>query len=180
MFDRLEAWSIAFADAVWGLPMVALLLGGGGFFLVISRAMPYRHLGHAFAVMSGRYDTPDEEGELSHFQALAAALSNTMGLGNIAGVALAIVAGGPGAVFWMWISAIVGIATKFFTCSLGVMYRGVDSAANLQRGPMYVIHEALTRTSYTHAVLFSLSLLIVTLPIFLAKQLSALSVQTVF
>ena len=75
----------------------------------------------------------------------AAALSNTMGLGNIAGVALAIVAGGPGAVFWMWISAIVGIATKFFTCSLGVMYRGVDSAGNLQGGPMYVIREARRR-----------------------------------
>jgi AGCS family alanine or glycine:cation symporter len=160
MFDRLEVWSIAFADAVWGLPMVALLLGGGGFFLVISRAMPYRHLGHAFAVMSGRYDTPDEEGELSHFQALAAALSNTMGLGNIAGVALAIVAGGPGAVFWMWISAIVGIATKFFTCSLGVMYRGVDSAGNLQGGPMYVIREALPRSFYPLAVLFSLAGLI--------------------
>ena len=83
-FEQLESWSIAFADAVWGLPLVALLLGGGAFFLIVSRAMPYRYLGHAFAVMSGRYDTPDEAGELSHFQALAAALSNTMGLGNIA------------------------------------------------------------------------------------------------
>ena len=130
--------------------------------------------------MSGRYDTPDEEGELSHFQALAAALSNTMGLGNIAGVALAIVAGGPGAVFWMWISAIVGIATKFFTCSLGVMYRGVDSAGNLQGGPMYVIREALPRSFYPLAVLFSLAGLIGTLPMFQANQLTALVGQTVF
>jgi AGCS family alanine or glycine:cation symporter len=160
--------------------MVALLLGGGGFFLIVSRAMPYRYLGHAFAVMSGRYDTPDEEGELSHFQALAAALSNTMGLGNIAGVALAIVAGGPGAVFWMWISAIVGIATKFFTCSLGVMYRGVDSAGNLQGGPMYVIREALPRSFYPLAVLFSVAGLIGTLPMFQANQLTALVGQTVF
>jgi Na+/alanine symporter len=96
-------------------------------------------------VLLGRYDTPDAAGEISHRQALAAALSNTMGLGNIAGVALAIVAGGPGAVFWMWISAIVGIATKFFTCSLGVMYRGTDSLGNLQGGPMYVIREALPK-----------------------------------
>ncbi|MEC8157900.1 MAG: alanine/glycine:cation symporter family protein [Pseudomonadota bacterium] len=179
-FEQLEAWSIAFADAVWGLPMVALLLGGGAFFLIVSRAMPYRYLGHAFAVMSGRYDTPDEAGELSHFQALAAALSNTMGLGNIAGVALAIVAGGPGAVFWMWMSAVVGIATKFFTCSLGVMYRGLDSAGNLQGGPMYVIREALPRRFYPLAVLFSVAGLIGTLPMFQANQLTALIGQTVF
>ena len=180
MFENLEAWSVAFADAVWGLPMVALLLGGGGFFLVISRALPYRHLGHGFAVMSGRYDTPDEQGELSHFQALAAALSNTMGLGNIGGVALAIVAGGPGAVFWMWISAVVGIATKFFTCSLGVMYRGLDSEGNLQGGPMYVIREALPKSFYPLAVLFSAAGMIGTLPMFQANQLTALIGQTVF
>ena len=179
-FEALEAWSVAFADAVWGLPMVALLLGGGAFFLVISRALPYRHLGHGFAVMSGRYDTPDEQGELSHFQALAAALSNTMGLGNIGGVALAIVAGGPGAVFWMWMSAVVGIATKFFTCSLGVMYRGLDSEGNLQGGPMYVIREALPKSFYPLAVLFSAAGMIGTLPMFQANQLTALIGQTVF
>ena len=180
MFENLEAWSVAFADAVWGLPMVALLLGGGAFFLVISRALPYRHLGHGFAVMSGRYDTPDEQGELSHFQALAAALSNTMGLGNIGGVALAIVAGGPGAVFWMWMSAVVGIATKFFTCSLGVMYRGLDSEGNLQGGPMYVIREALPKSFYPLAVLFSAAGMVGTLPMFQANQLTALIGQTVF
>ena len=179
-FEQLEAWSVAFADAVWGLPMVALLLGGGAFFLVISRALPYRHLGHGFAVMSGRYDTPDEQGELSHFQALAAALSNTMGLGNIGGVALAIVAGGPGAVFWMWMSAVVGIATKFFTCSLGVMYRGLDSEGNLQGGPMYVIREALPKSFYPLAVLFSAAGMVGTLPMFQANQLTALIGQTVF
>ncbi len=179
-FEQLEVWSVAFADAVWGLPMVALLLGGGAFFLIISRALPYRHLGHGFAVMSGRYDTPDEQGELSHFQALAAALSNTMGLGNIGGVALAIVAGGPGAVFWMWMSAVVGIATKFFTCSLGVMYRGLDSEGNLQGGPMYVIREALPRSFYPLAVLFSAAGMIGTLPMFQANQLTALIGQTVF
>jgi len=180
MFENLESWSVAFADAVWGLAMVALLLGGGAFFLVISRALPYRHLGHGFAVMSGRYDTPDEQGELSHFQALAAALSNTMGLGNIGGVALAIVAGGPGAVFWMWMSAVVGIATKFFTCSLGVMYRGLDSQGNLQGGPMYVIREALPKAFYPLAVLFSAAGMIGTLPMFQANQLTALIGQTVF
>ena len=177
--SALETFSQQLADTVWGTPLVALLLGGGCFFIIASRALPYRYMGHAIAILRGRYDTPDANGEISHQQALAAALSNTMGLGNIAGVALAIVAGGPGAVFWMWMSAIVGIATKFFTCSLGVMYRGKDSLGNLQGGPMYVIREALPRPYYPLAVLFSLAGLIGTLPIFQANQLTALIQDTV-
>lgn len=177
--DALEIFSQQLVNTVWGTPLVALLLGGGCFFIIASRALPYRYMGHAIAILRGRYDTPDANGEISHQQALAAALSNTMGLGNIAGVALAIVAGGPGAVFWMWMSAIVGIATKFFTCSLGVMYRGKDSLGNLQGGPMYVIREALPRPYYPLAVLFSLAGLIGTLPIFQANQLTALIQDTV-
>ena len=177
--SALESFSQQLADTVWGPPLVALLLGGGCFFIIASRALPYRYLGHAIAILMGRYDTPQANGEISHQQALAAALSNTMGLGNIAGVALAIVAGGPGAVFWMWMSAIVGIATKFFTCSLGVMYRGKDSLGNLQGGPMYVIREALPRPYYPLAILFSLAGLIGTLPIFQANQLTALIQDTV-
>jgi len=175
----LESFSQQLVNTVWGTPLVALLLGGGCFFIIASRALPYRYMGHAIAILMGRYDTPDANGEISHQQALAAALSNTMGLGNIAGVALAIVAGGPGAVFWMWMSAIVGIATKFFTCSLGVMYRGKDSLGNLQGGPMYVIREALPRPYYPLAILFSLAGLIGTLPIFQANQLTALIQDTV-
>jgi AGCS family alanine or glycine:cation symporter len=177
--DALEIFSQQLVNTVWGTPLVALLLGGGCFFIIASRALPYRYMGHAIAILRGRYDTPDANGEISHQQALAAALSNTMGLGNIAGVALAIVAGGPGAVFWMWMSAIVGIATKFFTCSLGVMYRGKDSLGNLQGGPMYVIREALPQPYYPLAVLFSLAGLIGTLPIFQANQLTALIQDTV-
>ena len=172
--EAIEQLSEQLANAVWGTPLVTLLLGGGLFFLVASRAAPYRHMGHALAILLGRYDTPNAAGEISHRQALAAALSNTMGLGNIAGVALAIVAGGPGAVFWMWVSAIVGIATKFFTCSLGVMYRGKDSLGALQGGPMYVIREALPKPLYPLALLFALAGLIGTLPIFQANQLTAL------
>ncbi len=175
-----EAFSVVLADAVWGLPMVFLLMGGGVFFLFFSRAIPYRYLLHSVEIMSGRYDTPDEPGELSHFQALAAALSNTMGLGNIAGVALAIVAGGPGAVFWMWLTAFIGIATKFFTCSLGIMYRGRDSLGQLQGGPMYVIREGLSARFYPLAVLFALAGLIGTLPMFQANQLTTLITQTIF
>ena len=176
----LEVFSQRFVELVWGTPLVILLLGGGCFFLVLSRALPYRHLGHALGIMLGRYETPDQPGELSHKQALAAALSNTMGLGNVAGVALAIVAGGPGAIFWMWMSAVIGIATKFFTCSLGVMYRGTDSLGQLQGGPMYVIREALPRGFYPLAIMFALAGLVGTLPLFQANQLSALISDAVF
>jgi len=171
----LKSLSAAFADFVWGTPLLLLLVGGGIYFAFYSRFLPYRHLVHAVGIMLGRYDTPNEPGELTHAQALAAALSGTLGLGNIAGVALAIVAGGPGAVFWMWVSAIVGIATKFFTCSLGIMYRGKDSLGQLQGGPQYIIREALPRAFYPLAVLFSAAGLIGTLPMFQANQLTALA-----
>ena len=170
----LERYSAAFASWVWGTPLLVLLVGGGLFFAIYSRFLPYRHLVHAVGIMLGRYDTPEEPGELTHAQALAAALSGTLGLGNIAGVALAIVAGGPGAIFWMWATAVVGIATKFFTCSLGIMYRGRDSLGNLQGGPQYIIREALPRPFYPLALLFSAAGLIGTLPMFQANQLTAL------
>ncbi len=174
MLDLLERWSAVFANTIWGTPLLVLLVGGGLFFAVYSRLLPYRHVGHAIAITLGRHDTPDEPGELSHAQALAAALAGTLGLGNIAGVALAIVAGGPGAVFWMWASALVGVATKFFTCSLGIMYRGRDSLGQLRGGPQYIIREALPRPFYPLAVLFSAAGLIGTLPMFQANQLTAL------
>ena len=175
MIADLERLSALFANFVWGTPLLVLLVGGGLFFAVYSRFLPYRHLGHAVGIMLGRYDTPGAPGELSHAQALAAALSGTLGLGNIAGVALAIVAGGPGAVFWMWATALVGIATKFFTCSLGIMYRGRDSLGQLQGGPQYIIREALPRPFYPLAVLFSAAGMIGTLPMFQANQLTALA-----
>ena len=178
--DALTHLTQQFAEAVWSTPLVALLLGGGCFFVIASRAVPYRYMGHAINVLLGRHDTPEAPGDISHRQALAAALANTMGLGNIAGVALAIVAGGPGAVFWMWVSAIVGVATKFFTCSLGVMYRGRDSLGNLQGGPMYVIREALPKRFHPLAVMFALAGLIGTLPLFQANQLTALIQATLF
>lgn len=178
--DQLERLSEIFVNAVWGPPLVALLLGGGVFFAVISRLLPYRHFGHAIGIMLGKHDSPDQPGELSHAQALAAALAGTMGLGNISGVALAIVAGGPGAVFWMWISALVGVATKFYTCTLGIMYRGEDSMGQLQGGPMYIIREALPRQFYPLAILFSVAGLVGTLPIFQANQLTALIRENMF
>ncbi len=176
--DLLQQWSAHFAGAVWSTPLVIALLGGGLFFAAFSRLLPYRHLGHAIGLVLGRHSTPSAPGELSHGQALAAALSGTLGLGNISGVALAVSAGGPGAVFWMWLSALVGIATKFFTCSLGVMYRGNDSLGRLQGGPMYMIREGLPKRFYPLAIMFAVVGLVGTLPIYQANQLTVVINET--
>jgi len=162
----------AFATFMWGAPLVVLLVGGGVFFVLHSRGLPYLHFRHAFEIISGKFDTTSEDqGDISHFKALATALSGTLGLGNITGVAVAITVGGPGAIFWMWVTAVVGVATKFYTASLAVMYRGHDDAGHLQGGPMYVIREALGRRWLPLAWLFAIAGLFGSLPIFQINQL---------
>src|SRR5690606_20867607 len=115
---------------------------------------------------------PNDPGEITHFQALTTALSSTIGMGNIAGVAIAIAIGGPGAMFWMWVSGIIGMATKFFTCTLAVMYRGKDSAGNIQGGPMYFIMEGLGKRWKPLAIFFSVAGLVGALPVFNVNQLT--------
>ncbi|MDX1278481.1 sodium:alanine symporter family protein [Oceanihabitans sediminis] len=172
MYDKINALVEDFASLVWGLPLLILLIGGGFFLLVYSRFLPFRYLGHALQVLRGKYDNKEDEGEISHFQALTTALSSTIGMGNIAGVAVAISIGGPGAVFWMWVSAIIGMSTKFFTSSLAIMYRGKDSAGNTQGGPMYFIMEGLGKKWKPLAIFFSLCGLIGALPVFNVNQLT--------
>ena len=139
---------------------------------IFSRLNPIQYFKHAFNVLSGKYDTPDEKGQISHFQALSTALSSTVGIGNIAGVAIAISMGGPGALFWMWVSAIVGMATKFFTCSLGIMFRGYDSANELQGGPMYVIEQGMGKKFKFLSYWFSAAGLIGCLSLLQVNQLT--------
>lgn len=168
--EYLEQAMAAFSKFMWGYPLLILLLGGGLYFLVYSRLLPFRYFGHAFHILIGKYDNPDEPGQINHYQALATALSATIGMGNISGVAVAIATGGPGAIFWMWVSALFGLATKFFTCSLAVMYRGRDDRGELQGGPMYVIVEGLGRNWRPLAVFFSLAGMIGVLPVFQVNQ----------
>lgn len=157
---------------MWGVPLVVLLVGSGLFFVFHSRLTPYRYLKHAIAITMGKYDDePATGGDISHFQALIVALSGTLGLGNITGVAVAITMGGPGAIFWMWVTALVGIATKFYTASLAVMFRGPDRSGHLQGGPMYVIREGLGRKWLPFAWLFCLAGMFGVLPIFQINQL---------
>ncbi|WP_394340139.1 alanine/glycine:cation symporter family protein [Marixanthomonas spongiae] len=160
------------ASTAWGLPLLLLLIGGGLYLLVRIRFLPFRYLGHAIAVLRGKYDNETDNGEISHFQALTTALSATVGMGNIAGVAVAIALGGPGAVFWMWVSAVIGMSTKFFTATLAILYRGTDSEGKIQGGPMYFIMEGLGRKWKPLAVVFSIAGLVGALPVFNVNQLT--------
>jgi AGCS family alanine or glycine:cation symporter len=175
LLDKIESVFVAFANFMWGMPMVVLLVGGGCFFAIYSRFLPYRHFRHAIGILSGRYDEAHHDGHIPHFQALSTALSGTLGLGNVAGVAVAISMGGPGAMFWMWVTALVGVATKFYTASLAVMYRGRDSHGTLQGGPMYVIREGLGRRWLPLAGLFAVAGLFGVLPVFQINQLVQLA-----
>lgn len=162
---------------VWGPPLVVLLVGGGLFFLFYSRFIPYRHLPESIRLLTRKADSKDP-GQLSHFQALSTALSGTLGMGNVAGVALAIAMGGPGAIFWMWVSALLGIATKFYTCTLAVMYRGKDSEGEWQGGPMYMVSEGLGPRWRPLAYFFAVAGLFGTMPIFQINQLTQIIRQT--
>jgi len=119
--------------------LVALLLGGALFFTLWYRFINFRGFGHALQVVAGKFDNPEDKGEISHFRALTSALSATVGLGNIAGVAIAIRTGGPGAVFWMWVAAIFGMSAKFSSCTLAQLYRQENKDGSISGGPMYYL-----------------------------------------
>ncbi|MEZ6003371.1 MAG: alanine/glycine:cation symporter family protein [Planctomycetota bacterium] len=127
-----------------GMPFAVLwLVMGAIFFTVRMGFVQLRALRHAVAVVRGKYDNPNDEGEVSHFQALTAALSATVGLGNIAGVAIAIAVGGPGATFWMILAGFLGMASKFTECTLGQMYRKQRPDGHVMGGAMYYLSDGL-------------------------------------
>lgn len=161
----------AIATGVW-TPILFLLILGGLFFFFYSRFLHYKHFGHSIAILKGKFHNPNDPGQISPYEALSTALASTVGMGNIAGVAFAIHIGGPGALFWMWVTAFVGMSTNFFTSTLSVMFRGKDSAGVIQGGPMYVIREALGKPWYPLAVLFCVCTMVGCLPIFQANQLT--------
>ena len=129
---------------VWGPAMLALLLGTGLYLTLGMRFMPMRRIGIAFRLLfKSRSVKSSEPGEITPFQSLMTALSATVGTGNIAGVGTAIALGGPGAVFWMWITALVGMATKYAEAVLAVKYRETDERGRYVGGPMYYIKNGL-------------------------------------
>ncbi len=130
---------------ILGMPLIliVLVMGSVGFTLYL-RFINLRGFAHALQIIRGRYDNPEDPGQISHFRALTSALSATIGLGNIAGVAVAVARGGPGAVFWMIVLAIFGMTAKFVSCSLGQIYRRIDGQGTVFGGPMYYLRLGLT------------------------------------
>ena len=160
-------------------PMFILLIGGGIFLVVYSKFLPYRFFGHAIAITAGKYDAKNAKGELSSFQALSAAVAATVGLGNISGVAIAIHDGGPGVIFWIWITALIGMCIKFYSCSLSVLFRGTDSAGKLQGGPMYYIIQGLGSKWKPLAMFFCVCGLFGFLGVFTANQFTDTFMQVI-
>tara|TARA_R110002051_G_C8702409_1_gene494551 strand:+ start:166 stop:1533 length:1368 start_codon:yes stop_codon:yes gene_type:complete len=150
--------------------MLFLIIGGGLFLVCYSKLLPYRYFKHAIAITAGKYDNPNDPGEVSHLQALSSAVAATVGLGNISGVAIAIYLGGPGVVFWIWVTALVGMCIKFYSCSLAIMFRGHDSDGNLQGGPMYYITKGMGSKAKPLAIFFCLAGLFGVLPAFTVNQ----------
>ncbi len=135
--------------------MIILLVGTGIYLTFRMGLVQLRMFRHGLAVITGRYDDPDDEGDINHFQALSAALSATIGIGNIAGVATAVHWGGPGALFWMWVTGFFGMATKFTTCTLSHRFRTIHEDGSVSGGPMYYIEKGLGRNWRPMALFFA-------------------------
>ena len=145
MFENVVNWLNA---AVWETPsqfpiMIAVLLGFGIFITLRLGFVQLRKFKHGVLSVMGKFDHPDAVGDVNHFQALTTALSATVGIGNIAGVAIAIHYGGPGALFWMWVTAFFGMAVKYTECTLAVKYRVQNADGSVSGGPMYYIEKGL-------------------------------------
>ncbi len=147
-------------DILWGLPLVILLVGSGLVFTFLLKGIQFRAFFHSIKCICGVYDNPNEPGELTHFQALCTALSATVGLGNIAGVAIAIHLGGPGATFWMIVTGLVGMVTKYCEVTLSVKFRRVDEKNVVHGGPMYYIEFGLGKKWKPLAVFFAIACMV--------------------
>ncbi|MBF0198825.1 MAG: sodium:alanine symporter family protein [Planctomycetes bacterium] len=140
---------------IWGPWLMILLVGTGLYLTFRFKFIQIRGFFHGLRVLGGHYDKEEDAGEITHFQALSAALSATIGTGNIVGVAAAILIGGPGAAFWMWITAIVGMATKFASCTLAVHFRRIDDSGEAHGGPMHYIELGMGAKYKWLAILFA-------------------------
>ena len=144
LVGKLTAWSGDLAGLLWGNGLTLVILLGMGLYLTIRLGLvQIRGFRHSVALISGAYHCPEHEGQITHFQALSTALSATVGTGNIAGVATAISLGGPGALFWMWMTAFFGMATKFTECTLALKFRQIDEHGEISGGPMYTLLNGL-------------------------------------
>ena len=152
--STLTNWTEIFSGWI-AMPLIIILIGTGIFVTISLGFIQIKRLRHSFEVVLGKYDDPDDEGDVTHFQALSAALSATIGIGNIAGVAIAIRLGGPGALFWMWVTALLGMALKYAECTLSHRYRVINEDGSASGGPMYYIEKGLGPKWKSLAVFFA-------------------------
>ncbi len=176
MLESIGKYIVQVADFLCGYPLFFLLIGGGLYLFLSSGMVSLRRLPEALKELRTKSDS--RTGQISSAQALAGVVAATVGLGNIAGVAIALVMGGPGAIFWMWISALVGMATKYHEGVLAVMYRGKDDAGNQQGGPMHIITKGLGPKWTPLARFFAVAGMFGTLCIMNANQLTEAFVTT--
>ena len=172
MLDKIGQFIISVAEVLCGYPLFFLLIGGGLYLFISSGAVSIRRLPAAMAELRRKPDQKAKNGQISSVQALASVVAATVGLGNIAGVAIALVMGGPGAIFWMWVSALVGMATKYHEGVLAIMYKGKDDQGNPQGGPMHIITQGLGPKWTPLAKFFAVAGLFGTMCIMNANQLT--------
>ena len=172
MFDKISQFIINAADLLGGYPLFFLLIGGGLYLFLSSGMVSLRRLPAALRELRRKPSGDNQSGQISSVQALASVVAATIGLGNIAGVAIALVIGGPGAIFWMWVSAVVGMATKYHEGVLAIMYKGRDDRGNLQGGPMHIIEQGMGPKWSPLTKFFAIAGLFGTLCIMNANQLT--------
>jgi len=170
MLDTLTHYITLAADFLGGYPLFFLLIGGGLYMFLRSGMVSLRRIPDAISELRRKEDA--DNGQISSIQALASVVAATVGLGNIAGVAIALVMGGPGAIFWMWVSALVGMSTKFHEGVLAIMYKGKGTDNSPQGGPMYIIENGLGKKWKPLAVFFAIAGMFGTLCIMNANQLT--------
>jgi AGCS family alanine or glycine:cation symporter len=170
MLDKLGNLIISLSEIICGYPLFFLLIGGGLFLFISSGFVSIRHLPDSLRELRRKSDA--KNGQISSVQALASAVAATIGLGNIAGVAIALVMGGPGAIFWMWVSALVGMSTKYHEGVLAIMYKGKDDMGRPQGGPMHIITQGLGEKWKPLAKFFAIAGMFGTMCIMNANQLT--------
>lgn len=163
------------SSLVWGPVLMMLLIGTGVYYTIRLRFPQVREFFHSLKIITGFFDHPRHKGEIKHFQALSTALSATIGTGNIAGVATAVALGGPGAVFWLWVTGVLGMAIKYSECVLAVKYRVFTKEGVVAGGPMYYLEKGMKAKPL--AVLFSVCAIVTSM--FIGNMVQSNSVADV-
>lgn len=172
MLDKISQFIIDASEILCGYPLFFLLIGGGLYLFISSGAVSLRRLPAAVSELRAKSEDNDDSGQISSVQALISVVAATIGVGNIAGVAIALVMGGPGAIFWMWVSALVGMSTKYHEGVLAIMHKGRDDQGHMQGGPMHIIEQGLGKRWTPLAKFFAVAGLFGTLSIMNSNQLT--------